>query len=73
MVLSACDTADGKPTGDGVLGLSSAFLVAGVPSVVVAQWSIPDAPTALLMHAFYRKLGMAWTRHTPCSRRCCSP
>jgi CHAT domain-containing protein len=55
-VLSACDTADGKPTGDAVLGFSSAFLAAGVPSVVVAQWSIPDAPTALLMHTFYDQL-----------------
>jgi CHAT domain-containing protein len=56
VVLSACDTADGKPTGDGVLGFSSAFLAAGVPSVVVAQWSIPDAPTALLMRTFYDQL-----------------
>lgn len=55
-VLSACDTADGKPTGDAVLGFSSAFLAAGVPSVVVAQWSIPDAPTALLMRTFYGQL-----------------
>lgn len=55
-VLSACDTADGKPTGDAVLGFSSAFLAAGVPSVVVAQWSIPDAPTALLMQTFYDRL-----------------
>jgi len=55
-VLSACDTADGKPTGDGVLGLSSAFLAAGVPSVIVAQWSIPDAPTSLLMQTFYDRL-----------------
>ena len=28
-VLSACDTADGKPTGDAILGFSSAFLAAG--------------------------------------------
>ena len=56
VVLSACDTANGKPTGDGVLGFSSAFLAAGVPSVVVAQWSIPDAPTALLMRTFYDQL-----------------
>lgn len=55
-VLSACDTADGKPTGDAILGFSSAFLAAGVPSVLVAQWSIPDAPTALLMHTFYEQL-----------------
>jgi hypothetical protein len=56
VVLSACDSADGKPAGDSVLGFSSAFLAAGVPSLVVAQWSIPDAPTALLMRAFYAGL-----------------
>lgn len=56
VVLSACDTADGKPTGDGVLGFASAFLAAGVPSTLVAQWSIPDAPTAALMRTFYGEL-----------------
>jgi hypothetical protein len=56
VVLSACDTADGKPSGDGVLGFSSAFLAAGVPSTLVAQWSIPDAPTAALMRTFYGEL-----------------
>jgi tetratricopeptide (TPR) repeat protein len=56
VVLSACDTADGKPTGDGVLGFSSVFLAAGVPSTLVAQWSIPDAPTAALMRTFYSEL-----------------
>jgi hypothetical protein len=56
VVLSACDSADGKVTGDSVLGFSSAFLAAGVPSVVVALWSIPDAPTALLMREFYSSM-----------------
>ena len=56
VVLSACDTADGKPTGDGVLGFASVFLAAGVPSTLVAQWSIPDAPTAALMRTFYSEL-----------------
>jgi hypothetical protein len=56
VVLSACDTAEGKLTGDGVLGLSSAFAAAGVPSAVVALWAIPDAPTAQLMTEFYRAL-----------------
>jgi tetratricopeptide (TPR) repeat protein len=56
VVLSACDTADGKPIGDGVLGFSSVFLAAGVPSTLVAQWSIPDASTAALMRSFYAEL-----------------
>lgn len=52
-VLSACDTGLGDITGDGVIGLSRSLIAAGVPSVVVSLWSIPDAPTALLMTEFY--------------------
>jgi CHAT domain-containing protein len=54
VVLSACDTARGQITGEGVIGLSRAFIIAGVPSVIVSLWSVPDAPTAELMVDFYR-------------------
>jgi CHAT domain-containing protein len=54
VVLSACNTGQGKITGDGVLGLSRAFISAGVPSVLVSLWAVPDAPTAALMTAFYQ-------------------
>lgn len=54
VVLSACDTGRGEITGDGVVGLSRSFIAAGTPSVVVSLWSVPDAPTATLMEAFYR-------------------
>ncbi len=53
-VLSACDTGRGDITGDGVVGLSRALIIAGVPSIVVSLWSVPDAPTAELMVEFYR-------------------
>lgn len=53
-VLSACDTGRGYITGTGVVGLSRAFIIAGVPSVIVSLWSVPDAPTAELMVEFYR-------------------
>jgi CHAT domain-containing protein len=56
VVLSACNTGRGKITGDGVIGLSRSFIAAGVPSVVVSLWSVPDAPTALLMTTFYQQL-----------------
>jgi filamentous hemagglutinin family protein len=56
VVLSACDTGQGRITGDGVIGLSRAFISAGVPSVLVSLWSVPDAPTAQLMVAFYQNL-----------------
>ncbi|MDX2231460.1 MAG: CHAT domain-containing protein [Leptolyngbyaceae cyanobacterium bins.349] len=56
VVLSACDTGRGRITGDGVQGLSRAFIAAGVPSLVVSLWAVPDASTAYLMVNFYQKL-----------------
>lgn len=53
-VLSACDTGRGKITGDGVIGLSRSLISAGVPSVIVSLWAVPDAPTATLMKEFYQ-------------------
>ena len=56
VVLSACNTGRGKITGDGVIGLSRSFMSAGVPSVVVSLWQVPDAPTSALMIAFHQNL-----------------
>lgn len=56
VILSACDTGRGDITGDGVIGLSRSLISAGVPSIVVSLWSVPDAPTAELMTEFYRQL-----------------
>ncbi|MBD2086997.1 tetratricopeptide repeat protein [Trichocoleus sp. ST-U3] len=56
VVLSACDTGRGKLTGDGVIGLSRSLITAGVPSVIVTLWAIPDNPSALLMTEFYQNL-----------------
>ncbi|MEO1209796.1 MAG: CHAT domain-containing tetratricopeptide repeat protein [Cyanobacteria bacterium J06638_20] len=53
VVLSACDTGRGRITGDGVVGLSRAFMQAGVPSLIVALWKVPDDATAFLMTEFY--------------------
>lgn len=46
VVLSACDTGRGRITGDGVIGLSRAFMQAGVPSLVSSLWKVPDEATA---------------------------
>ncbi|MGB0563947.1 MAG: CHAT domain-containing protein, partial [Spirulinaceae cyanobacterium] len=56
VVLSACDTGQGRITGDGVVGLARSFMAAGADTVVVSLWSIPDAPTAELMVHFYQQL-----------------
>jgi CHAT domain-containing protein len=56
VVLSACDTALGKLSGDGVMGFSRAFLIAGTSSLIVSLWSIPDDSTAYLMEHFYQRL-----------------
>lgn len=53
VVLSGCSTGSGKLSGDGILGLSRAFLFAGTPSLVVTQWDIADNPTMVLMERFY--------------------
>lgn len=55
VVLSACNTGKGRLTSDGVIGLSRAWMAAGVPSLVVSLWSVPDQPTASLMTQFYEE------------------
>ena len=54
VVLSACQTGLGRISGDGMLGLSRAFLIAGARTVVVSQWSVSDNATKELMVAFYQ-------------------
>ncbi|MEH2263293.1 CHAT domain-containing protein [Nostoc sp.] len=56
VVLSSNETALGKITGDGVIGLSRSFFAVGVPSVIGSLWSVPDKETAFLMTEFYHKL-----------------
>jgi CHAT domain-containing protein len=54
VVLSACDTGRGKITGDGVIGLSRAWISAGVPSTIVSLRQVPDDSTTALMTSFYQ-------------------
>jgi len=57
VVLSACDTARGKVyPGEGVVGLSWAFLSAGCPTTVVTQWKANSKSTSLLMIEFHRQI-----------------
>jgi len=62
VVLSACDTGLGRVTGDGILGLSRALIVSGVPSIVVSLWQVPDDSAQFLMERFYEELETADNR-----------
>jgi CHAT domain-containing protein/tetratricopeptide (TPR) repeat protein len=57
VTLSSCLSAGGRVlSGEGVQGLSSAFLAAGVPTVIAALWNVDDRATAKLMAHFYDQL-----------------
>jgi CHAT domain-containing protein len=54
VVLSACQTALGKEIkGEGLVGLTRAFMYAGAPRVVASLWQVSDLATAELMKKFY--------------------
>jgi len=56
VMLSACETGLGKEKrGEGVMGLTRAFMYAGAPTVGVSLWSVADKSTAELMTDFYKR------------------
>jgi CHAT domain-containing protein len=56
-VLSACETGRGQAgAGEGLIGMSWAFFVAGCPATVASQWKVEAASTTRLMLAFHREL-----------------
>jgi CHAT domain-containing protein len=55
-VLSACQTGLGQAHDAGVIGLSRAFQIAGVPRVVMSLWSVDDQATSDLMQAFVKHI-----------------
>ncbi len=71
VVLSACQTANGdRLPGEGLVGLSYSFLIAGSRRVIGSLWDVDDAATAELMRHFYQALYQG--RH-PRRRHCAPP
>jgi CHAT domain-containing protein/Tfp pilus assembly protein PilF len=57
VVLSACDTAGGERLpGEGLVGLSHAFMAAGSERVLGTLWKVDDEATATWMRLFYLNL-----------------
>lgn len=62
-VLSACETARGRVgRGEGMIGLTWALFVSGVPTTVVSQWKVRSDSTAELMIEFHRQIKARLTR-----------
>ena len=54
VVLSGCETGLGRQLrGEGLVGLTRAFMYAGAPRVVSSLWQVDDQATAALMTRFY--------------------
>ncbi len=57
VVLSSCSSAAGRIlSGEGVQGLTTAFLASGVSAVVASLWPVDDDATGFFMAAFYEGL-----------------
>jgi CHAT domain-containing protein len=57
VVLSACQTAQGGiGDGEGLIGLTWAFLAAGSRSVVASQWPVDSAASRAFMVRFHQRL-----------------
>ncbi len=62
VVLSACQTALGEITGEGVFGLQRGFKKAGVHTIIMSLWSVDDNATRLMMTEFYSNLIKGMTK-----------
>jgi CHAT domain-containing protein len=57
VILSACDMAVGRPAaGEGLVGMTWAFMIAGAETIVAAKWEVDSETTTRLMLEFHRAL-----------------
>ncbi|XP_035385839.1 tetratricopeptide repeat protein 28-like [Electrophorus electricus] len=56
VVLGSHQESSSRVTADGVVGLTRAFLAAGVQCVLVSLWPVPGAASKVFIHTFYLAL-----------------
>ncbi|MGD9850872.1 MAG: tetratricopeptide repeat protein [Nitrospirales bacterium] len=57
VILSACNTAGGDGSGQGLSGLARAFFFAGAKALLVSHWSVDDRATQALMTKIFQLFG----------------
>lgn len=63
MVVSACETALGTYSQEGVYGIQRGIKQAGVKSMIASLWKVNDASTAYLMSLFYSMWNAGTSKH----------
>lgn len=63
ITLSACNTGRGQPvSGEGVMGLTRAFMYAGTPAISITLWSVESQSAKLLSTGLYSNLKTGMSR-----------
>lgn len=69
VILSACETAKGETSlSEGVTGLTRAFKLAGVGSIIMTLWEVNDNTTRIFITTFIDAISAGADRHTAFAR-----